>query len=94
MTTAIAYFTGFVFVGLGLAALLMGLANHIALLAIALFGLRHFGQALVPHTGVTATGRAILIIGQAVSLAIGLCHAEALTIAVAGLAYFSCNKTG
>ena len=67
--TRLPIFTGFVFVGLGLAALLMGLANHIALLAIALFGLRHFGQALAPHTGVTATGRAYLNHrGQAVSL--------------------------
>ena len=71
----------------------MGLANHIALLAIALFGLRHFGQALAPHTGVTATGRAYLNHrGQAVSLVqLGYATAEGVLpmIAVAGLAYFS-----
>jgi len=91
--TRLPIFTGFVFVGLGLAALLMGLTNHIALLAIALFGLRHFGQALAPHTGVTATGRAYLNHrGQAVSLVqLGYAAAEGVLpmIAVAGLAYFS-----
>jgi len=71
----------------------MGLANHVLMLALALFGLRHFGQALAPHTGMTATGRAYLNHrGQAVSLVqLGYATAEGVlpTIAVAGLAYFS-----
>ena len=51
-------FTVFVFFGFATGCLLMGFANHIIVLAMALFLLRHFGQGLSSHTGSTATARA------------------------------------
>ena len=65
----LARFTGFVLLGLAAGCVVMGLANHIVWLAVALFMLRHFGQALSSHTGMTAIGRAYdANRGQAVSL--------------------------
>ena len=62
-------FTVFVLLGLAAGCVVMGLANHIVWLAVALFMLRHFGQALSSHTGMTAIGRAYNANrGQAVSL--------------------------
>ena len=62
-------FTVFVLLGLAAGCVVMGLANHIVWLAVALFMLRHFGQALSSHTGMTAIGRAYdANRGQAVSL--------------------------
>ena len=62
-------FTSFVLLGLAAGCVVMGLANHIAWLAVALFMLRHFGQALSSHTGMTAISRAYEANrGQAVSL--------------------------
>ena len=49
--------------------IVMGLAHHVVVLAVALFMLRHFGQGLSSHTGMTATARAYdKNRGQAVSL--------------------------
>ncbi len=50
-------FAGATLLGLAVSCALMGIANHIIVLAIALFGLRHFGQGLSVHTGMTAVGR-------------------------------------
>lgn len=62
-------FAAFVLLGLAGGCLVMGLATHIIWLAVALFMLRHFGQALSSHTGMTAIGRAYdANRGQAVSL--------------------------
>lgn len=62
-------FTIFVLGGLVLGCVAMGLAAHIAALFIALFMLRHFGQGLSSHTGMTSAGRAFdANRGQAVSL--------------------------
>lgn len=62
-------FTAFVLLGLALGCVVMGLATHIVALALALFLLRHFGQALSSHTGMTAIGRAYEANrGQAVSI--------------------------
>lgn len=63
------HFTTFVLVGLAAGCVMMGLATHIVWLACALFMLRHFGQALSSHTGMTAISRAYdKNRGQAVSL--------------------------
>ncbi len=51
-------FTSFVFLGFTAGCLFMGFASHIVMLAMALFFLRHFGQGLSGHTGITATARA------------------------------------
>lgn len=62
-------FTTFVLIGLAAGCVMMGLATHIVWLALALFMLRHFGQALSSHTGMTAISRAYdKNRGQAVSL--------------------------
>ena len=62
-------FVSFVLVGLALGCVAMGLASHVVVLAVALFLLRHFGQALSSHTGMTATARAYdKNRGQAISL--------------------------
>ena len=50
-------FTLFVLLGLAIGCLLMGLSQHITALALALFLLRHFGQGLSSHTGMTTAGR-------------------------------------
>ncbi len=44
--------------GLGFAALIMSQASGVVLLAIAFYCLRLFGQALLPHTGMTTMARA------------------------------------
>ena len=51
-------FTLFVFFGFATGCVLIGLGNHIIVLAVALFLLRHFGQGLSAHTASTATARA------------------------------------
>ena len=62
-------FTLFVLGGLTLGCVAMGLAQHIAVLFVALFMLRHFGQGLGAHTAMTSAGRAFdKNRGQAVSL--------------------------
>lgn len=62
-------FVSFVLAGLALGCVAMGLAADLLVLAAALFLLRHFGQALSSHTGMTATARAYdKNRGQAVSL--------------------------
>jgi MFS family permease len=62
-------FTLFVLFGLAIGCLLMGLSQHITALALALFLLRHFGQGLSSHTGMTTAGRSFdANRGQAVSL--------------------------
>jgi MFS family permease len=62
-------FTFFVLGGLALGCVAMGAASHIVVLFIALFMLRHFGQGLSSHTGMTSAGRAFdKNRGQAVSL--------------------------
>jgi MFS family permease len=62
-------FTLFVLGGLALGCLFMASAQHILALAVALFLLRHFGQGLSSHTGMTTAGRSFdANRGQAVSL--------------------------
>ena len=62
-------FTLFVLGGLALGCLIMASAQHMIVLAAALFLLRHFGQGLSSHTGMTATARAYdKNRGQAISL--------------------------
>ena len=62
-------FTVFVLLGLALGCVLMGLTGHVVILFLALFVLRHFGQGLSSHTGMTSAGRAFdKNRGQAVSL--------------------------
>ena len=62
-------FTLFVLCGLALGCVVMGLGTHIIVLAVALFLLRHFGQGLSSHTGMTTAGRSFTANrGQAVSL--------------------------
>ena len=62
-------FTAFVLLGLAAGCIIMGQANHVAWLAVALFMLRHFGQALSSHTAMTAVSRAYEANrGQAISL--------------------------
>ena len=62
-------FTLFALLGLVLGCVAMGLAAHVAALFIAIFMLRHFGQGLSSHTGMTSAGRAYdKNRGQAVSL--------------------------
>ncbi len=62
-------FTLFVLVGLAVGCLIMGFSQHIIALALALFMLRHFGQGLSSHTGMTTAGRSFdANRGQAVSL--------------------------
>jgi MFS family permease len=62
-------FTLFVLGGLALGCLVMASAPHIFALALALFLLRHFGQGLSSHTGMTTAGRSFdSNRGQAVSL--------------------------
>ena len=51
-------FAGTTLVGLALACLITFLADELWMLALGLFMLRHFGQGLSSHTGMTATGRA------------------------------------
>jgi MFS family permease len=51
-------FTTLTLVGFAAGCLLMGLAENVIALAIALFLLRHFGQGLSSHTGMTAISRA------------------------------------
>ena len=55
---ALPRFTAFVLLGLAVGCVLMGLATQIFWLAVALFMLRHFGQALSSHTGIIAISRA------------------------------------
>ena len=63
------HFTLFVLVGLAVGCVVMGMVQHIIGLAVALFLLRHFGQGLSAHTGITATARAFdKNRGQATSL--------------------------
>ncbi len=63
------HFTLFVLVGLAVGCIVMGMVQHIIGLAVALFLLRHFGQGLSSHTGITATARAFdKNRGQATSL--------------------------
>ncbi len=50
-------FTALTFLGFAAGCLLMGVAQNIVALAIALFLLRHFGQGLSSHTGMTAISR-------------------------------------
>ena len=50
-------FTLFVLGGLALGCLIMASAQHMIALAAALFLLRHFGQGLSSHTGMTTAGR-------------------------------------
>ena len=57
-TLRLSRFTGMTLAGLALACLFMALAPDIAGLALALFALRHFGQGLGAHTGMTSMGRA------------------------------------
>lgn len=47
-----------VLAGLGVATILLGMAQNIVMLIMALFLLRHFGQGLSCHTGMTAMARA------------------------------------
>ena len=62
-------FTLFVLGGLALGCLIMASAQHMIALAAALFLLRHFGQGLSSHTGMTTAGRSFEANrGQAVSL--------------------------
>lgn len=62
-------FTLFALLGLVLGCVAMGLAAHVAALFVALFLLRHFGQGLSSHTGMTSAGRSYdKNRGQAVSL--------------------------
>ena len=62
-------FTLFVLGGLFLGCLIMASAQHMIALAAALFLLRHFGQGLSSHTGMTTAGRSFEANrGQAVSL--------------------------
>lgn len=62
-------YTLFVLGGLTLGCVAMGLAAHVAVLFLALFMLRHFGQGLSSHTAMTSAGRAFdKNRGQAVSL--------------------------
>jgi MFS family permease len=62
-------FTLFVLTGLAIGCVVMGLGQHIFILALALFLLRHFGQGLSSHTGMTTAGRSFdKNRGQAVSL--------------------------
>ena len=62
-------FTLFVLVGLAIGCVIMGFAQHVFVLAVALFLLRHFGQGLSSHTGMTTAGRSFdANRGQAVSL--------------------------
>ena len=69
-------FTSFVFLGFTAGCLFMGFASHIVMLAMALFFLRHFGQGLSGHTGITATARAFPEQrGRAVAI-IQLCYAS------------------
>ena len=51
-------FVAFTLGGCGLGCLAMGLADGVVMLAVAFFLLRHFGQGLSAHTGVTSVGRA------------------------------------
>ena len=62
-------FTVFVLLALAGGCVLMGGTQHIAALGLALFMLRHFGQGLASHTGMTSAARAFSQRrGQAVSL--------------------------
>lgn len=62
-------FTTFVLLGLAVGSAVMATTTHVIGLAVALFLLRHFGQALSSHTGMTAIGRAYEANrGQAISL--------------------------
>jgi len=62
-------FTVFVLVGLAMGCMAMGFSQHIIVLALALFLLRHFGQGLSSHIGMTTAGRSFEANrGQAVSL--------------------------
>ncbi len=62
-------FISFVLVGLAAGCLIMGFSQHIIALALALFMLRHFGQGLSSHSGMTTAGRSFEANrGQAVSL--------------------------
>jgi len=53
----LARFAVSVLVGLAAVSLLTGLAWNVAVLGIALYGLRLFGQGLASHTGITAMAR-------------------------------------
>lgn len=65
----LARFTLFVLGGLALGCVVMASAQHIIALATALFLLRHFGQGLSSHTGMTTAGRSFAANrGQGVSL--------------------------
>ena len=74
-----------VLVGLGGAALAMGYAQNTLLLIIAFFLLRHFGQGLATHTGITAVARAYdANRGRAVAVAqLGYSCAEGILPAIA-----------
>ena len=62
-------FTGFVLLALAGGCLVMGLTQHIVALGLGLFMVRHFGQGLASHTGMTSAARAFSQRrGQAVSL--------------------------
>jgi MFS family permease len=73
-------FTLLTFLGFGLGCLLMGVATHVVWLGLALFLLRHFGQGLSAHTGMTAIsrgfpehrGRAVAFIGLGYATTEGL----------------------
>ena len=57
-------------VALGLACALMAASRHVATLALALFGLRLFGQGMLSHVAMTLTGRWFVASrGRAVSIA-------------------------
>lgn len=63
------HFTVFVLLALAGGCLMMGLTQHVVALGLALFMLRHFGQGLASHTGMTSAARAFSERrGQAVSL--------------------------
>ena len=56
-TVELRRYASFVIIGLGLAACLMAASQHIALLFIALYGLRLTGQGLMGHTATIAMAR-------------------------------------
>ena len=89
----LARFTLFVLGGLALGCVVMASAQHIIALATALFLLRHFGQGLSSHTGMTTAGRSFAANrGQAVSLVqLGYAGFEGFfpLMAVALMAYIS-----
>ncbi len=85
----LAVFSAAVMVGLAAVSLLMAVSWSVAALAVALFGLRLFGQGLAGHTAGTAMGRYFEAErGRAISIAVmGLPAAKFVlpTLVVAGL---------